>query len=92
LSGELDLPFPVDASSAESTKALVTLSSSGPRLKLALHRRLVYARQVRELSARANAEFVEHVAEVPFDGPWADEELGADLRVRLPVARKSGNL
>src|SRR3954454_24922514 len=34
-----------------------------------------------EALARADAELHEHRLQVPFDGAWADEELGADLRV-----------
>src|SRR3954452_16523913 len=41
--------------------------------------------RVAELPARADLELGEHLAEVPLDGPRADEELRSDLRVGLPV-------
>ena len=40
-----------------------------------------------ELPARADAELAEHLAQVPLDGARAEEQLRADLRVRLPVRR-----
>jgi hypothetical protein len=45
-----------------------------------------------ELSAGADAELREHVAQVPFDGARADEQLGADLRIRAAVAGEAGDL
>src|SRR5215218_9753443 len=42
--------------------------------------------------ARADAEFGEHLLEVPFDRARAEEELGADLRVGPPVAREPGDV
>ena len=40
-----------------------------------------------ELLARADAELGEHLAQVVLDGARADEQLRADLRVGVPVAR-----
>src|SRR5262249_34781232 len=45
-----------------------------------------------QLAARADVELRDHVAKVPLDGAPAEEELGADLRVRLPVGRHPGDL
>ena len=45
-----------------------------------------------ELSAGADAELREDLAHVPLDGAWAEEQLGADLRVRVAVARELGDL
>ena len=45
-----------------------------------------------ELAARADAELREHVLQVPLDGARADEQLGADLGVRAPVARQTRDL
>jgi hypothetical protein len=45
-----------------------------------------------KLRPRADAELGEHVVEVPFHGPGAQEEHASDLGVRKPVARKAGNL
>src|SRR4051812_3556086 len=45
-----------------------------------------------QLLAGADLELGEHLAQVVLDGARADEQLGADLRVRLPVARHPGDL
>src|SRR3954470_18564335 len=45
-----------------------------------------------QLLAGADLELGEHLAQVVLDGAGADEQLGADLRVRLPVARHAGDL
>src|SRR6516165_10526003 len=45
-----------------------------------------------ELPARGDAELREHVAQVPFDRARADEQLGADLRVRQAVVGEPGDL
>ena len=45
-----------------------------------------------ELAAGADAELGEHLAEVPFDGARADEQLGADLGVGMPVGGEAGDL
>src|SRR4051812_14258546 len=45
-----------------------------------------------QLLAGADVELGEHLAKVVLDGARADEQLGADLRVRLPVARHAGDL
>src|SRR3954462_15402925 len=45
-----------------------------------------------QLLAGADLELGEHLAQVVLDGARADEQLGADLRVRLPVARHAGDL
>src|SRR5256885_14418419 len=42
--------------------------------------------------AGADVELGEHLLEVVLDGAWADEQLGADLRVGLPVARHPRDL
>jgi hypothetical protein len=39
-----------------------------------------------QLATGADAELGEHLAQVPLDRPGTDEELGADLRVRLAIA------
>src|SRR5215207_10667099 len=43
-------------------------------------------------SARADAELGEHLLQVPLDRAGAEEELGADLRVRPTVAREPGDV
>ena len=43
-----------------------------------------------QLPAAADAELGEDLAQVPLDGPRADEQRGADLGVREPVARRAG--
>src|SRR3954453_18158327 len=48
--------------------------------------------RVSELAARADVELAEDLAQVVLDRSRADEQLGADLRVRLPVARHAGDL
>src|SRR4051794_28315304 len=45
-----------------------------------------------QLLARADVELGEHLLQVVLDRARADEELGADLRVRLPVARHARDL
>src|ERR671915_637330 len=45
-----------------------------------------------ELLAGADAELCEHLVQVVFDRAWADEQLGADLRVRAPLLREPGHL
>jgi hypothetical protein len=50
------------------------------------------SKRVTELLAPADVELREDLAQVVLDGAWADEELGADLRVRLSVARHAGDL
>ena len=45
-----------------------------------------------QLPARADAELGEHLAQVVLDGARADEQLRADLRVRLPVGGEAGDL
>src|SRR3954468_3236776 len=47
---------------------------------------------VRQFPAGMDAEFVEHVAQVPFDGPRAEEELCADLGVRQALAGEPRDL
>lgn len=44
---------------------------------------LMFVRVCRGGRARRQAELVEDVAQVPFDGPLADEELAGDRPVRL---------
>src|SRR6185369_15679662 len=39
-----------------------------------------------QLPPGTDAELGEHLAQVPLDRPGAEEELGADLRVRLAIA------
>ena len=45
-----------------------------------------------ELASGPDSELGEHVAQVPLDGAWAEEQAGADLRVREPVAGELGDL
>ena len=45
-----------------------------------------------ELSTRADAELHVDLAEMPFDGAGAQEELCSDLRIRETIARESDNL
>ena len=45
-----------------------------------------------ELAAGADPELGEHLAQVPLDGARAEEQLGADLRVRQAVAGEPGDL
>src|SRR3984885_11716675 len=45
-----------------------------------------------ELPAGSDAELWVHLAQVPLDRAWADEQLGADLGVRTPFTSKSGYL
>ena len=45
-----------------------------------------------ELPAGADAELGEHLAQVPLDRARAEEQLGADLRVREPVGRQPRDL
>src|SRR6478752_2049194 len=52
-----------------------------------------FARErVAQCPARRDAELGEHLLEVPLDGARAEEELGADLRVRPPLAREEGDV
>ena len=54
---------------------------------------VVAARQrVLEAAARADPELGEHLVQVPLDGPRAEVELGADLRIRPAVAREPGDV
>src|SRR5829696_2612739 len=53
-----------------------------------LHGRGLRRKRVAQRAARADAELGEHLLEMPLDGAWAEEELGADLRVRPSVARE----
>src|SRR6187200_3289083 len=45
-----------------------------------------------QLLARADLELGEDLAQVVLDGARADEQLRADLRIRLPVAGHAGDL
>src|SRR5690349_9816300 len=45
-----------------------------------------------ELFPGADAELGEHLAQVPLDRARANEQLGADLRVRMPVTSEPGDL
>jgi hypothetical protein len=45
-----------------------------------------------ELSAGADVELREDLVQVPFDGARAEEQLRADLRVRVTVARELRDL
>src|SRR5689334_12869893 len=45
-----------------------------------------------EAFAGGDAELGEHVAQVPLDGAGADEQLGGDLLVGLPVPGQPGDL
>ena len=45
-----------------------------------------------ELPARADPELPEHLAQVPLDRARAEEQLGADLGVRVPVGRQPRDL
>src|SRR3954470_11822762 len=51
-----------------------------------------YAKRNTKLLPGADVQLGEHLAQVIFDSARADEELGGDLRVRLPVARHPGDL
>src|SRR5690349_20800571 len=46
----------------------------------------------RELAPGADAELREHLAQMPFDRPWAEEESRADLRIGHAVAGEPGDL
>src|SRR3954454_19045406 len=56
-----------------------------------LHGRGVRQRVV-ELTARADAQLGEDMAQVPLDRAGADEELRADLGIRAPIAREAGDV
>jgi len=45
-----------------------------------------------ELAARFDPELRVHLAQVPLDGARADEQPGADLRVRKPVPGETRHL
>src|SRR5262245_25093830 len=45
-----------------------------------------------KLLARRDRELGEHLAEVPLHGSWAEEQLGADLRVGLATGGALGDL
>src|SRR5204862_5430345 len=45
-----------------------------------------------ELSAGADAELAECLVQVVLDGARAQEQLGADLRVRIPLTGEPGDL
>jgi hypothetical protein len=47
---------------------------------------------VAQFSARGDVELGEHFPEVVLDRARADEQLGADLRVGVPLARESSDL
>src|SRR3954469_1073115 len=58
-----------------------------------LHGRGFWPRQrVAQRAARADPQLGEHLLEVPLDGAGAEEELGADLRVRASFARQASDL
>src|SRR5690242_5741156 len=61
-----------------------------PRLRASGRNQLRRGRRqrVRELSARADAELLEHLAEVVLDRARAEVELRRDLRVREAVGRE----
>src|SRR3954464_1470278 len=54
--------------------------------------RLGGRKRARQLSAGPDPELGEHVLQVPPHGAWANEEPGADLRVRYPAARELSDL
>src|SRR5262245_44836560 len=63
------------------------------RWRLGGHRGRAAVRQHRtELPARADAKLSEHLAQVPLDGSRAEEQLGADLRVREALRRQPCDL
>src|SRR5215468_8949691 len=62
------------------------------RLGAGAGERAVLGQRRSELPARGNAEFGEHVAQVPLDGARADQQLRADLRVRQALAGEPGDL
>ena len=62
------------------------------RLGAGAGERAVLGQRRSELPARGDAEFGEHVAQVPLDGARADEQLRADLRVRQALACEPGDL
>src|SRR5271157_4580858 len=45
-----------------------------------------------QLPARADAKLAEHLAQVPFDGAGAEEQLGGNLRIAKPVTSELGDL
>ena len=45
-----------------------------------------------QLPAGADAELVEHVAQVPLNGARAEEQPGADLRIRQTIAGEARDL
>src|SRR5260370_10447436 len=45
-----------------------------------------------KLFAGADVELGEDLAQMPFDGAGAEEQLGADLRIRQPVTCEPGDL
>src|SRR3954447_11664272 len=73
-------------------QACATDAALAPGCLPGLHGGGVARQGVTERPARADAELGEHLLEVPFDGARAEEELGADLRVRPPVAREPGDV
>src|SRR6476660_1487150 len=45
-----------------------------------------------QLPARADGELREHLVQMPFNGPRADEESRTDLRIREALTCKPGDL
>src|SRR6185312_3457762 len=66
---------------------LVRGGDRGPCLALpGYYRPVLVGQHPRQLSSGADAELGEYLAQMPLDRPGTDEELGADLRIRLAIA------
>ena len=74
---------PISAAACGSSGARRDLSGGGGRLNCV-------GQHPRELLARTDAQFREHLAQVPFDSARTDEQLGTDLRVRTLARGESG--
>src|SRR6185436_17171585 len=75
--------FEITFDGAGARAYVFTFGQSGrDRLSAGARQRLL------ELAARADAELGEDLVAVPLDGPRAEEQLGADLRVGAAVARQ----
>src|SRR5215472_16082623 len=81
--GVLAPPWSRGASSSSVLPMLGSGSSGEPT---------VLGQRRSELPARGDTELHEHVAQVPLDRARADEQLGADLRVRQAIADELGDL
>src|SRR5829696_4799221 len=83
--GRMAVPFRSGQNDCDGRPSASPAASVGPLVRAP-------ASRGGELPAGADAELREHLVEVVLDGARPDEQLGADLRVRVSPLREQGDL